>query len=66
MKNKYILTAMLLCMVLMAEAQENYFYFNWDVNIPLSSTEYIDNTSGGEERLATGCSLAETEDSLRV
>src|SRR6185436_872720 len=46
MKNKYILTAMLLCMVLMAEAQENYFYINWDGNIPLSSKEFIDNTSG--------------------
>jgi hypothetical protein len=29
-----------------AQAQENYFYINWDGNIPLSSKDYIDNASG--------------------
>ena len=46
MKTKYILTTIFVCAVLMAEAQENYFYFNWDGNIPLSSKEFIDNASG--------------------
>lgn len=32
--------------VLIAEAQENYFYFNLDANVPLSSKEYVDNISG--------------------
>lgn len=35
----------------MAEAQRNYFYINWDGNIPLSSTEYIDNISGRGAKL---------------
>ena len=30
----------------LAEAQENYFYISWNGNIPLSSTEFIDNASG--------------------
>lgn len=46
MKTKCILLPLFLCSVLMAEAQENYFYINWNANIPLSSTEFIDNTSG--------------------
>jgi hypothetical protein len=46
MKNRYILLLMFLCPILTAEAQENYFYINWNANIPLSSKEYIDNTSG--------------------
>src|SRR5690606_41143326 len=45
MKTKYILLLFLL-FPLFAEAQENYFYISWNGNIPLSSTEYIDNTSG--------------------
>jgi hypothetical protein len=45
MKTKYILTGILLLMAFFAEAQENYFYFNWNGNIPLSSKEFIDNTS---------------------
>lgn len=44
MKTKYILL-LLLCPIF-AKAQENYFYINWNGNIPLSSTEYIDNISG--------------------
>jgi hypothetical protein len=47
MKTKTILTAMVLALAAtIANAQENYFYFTWDGNIPLSSTEFIDNTSG--------------------
>lgn len=45
MKTKYILLLVLL-FPLFAEAQENYFYISWNGNIPLSSTEYIDNISG--------------------
>ncbi len=44
MKTRYILL-LLLC-PLFAAAQENYFYINWNGNVPLSSKEYIDNTSG--------------------
>ncbi|HEX6227484.1 MAG TPA: hypothetical protein VFZ52_23870 [Chryseolinea sp.] len=46
MKIKFVLTGLLLCIFFCAEAQINYFYFNWNGNIPLSSKEYIDNTSG--------------------
>jgi len=28
-----------------AHAQESYFYFNWDVNVPLTNKEWLDNTS---------------------
>lgn len=45
MKTKYILILVFLCTVVIAEAQENYFYINWNGNVPLSSKEYIDNTS---------------------
>jgi hypothetical protein len=45
MKSKFVFTGLLLCTALFAEAQENYFYFNWNGNIPLSSKEFIDNTS---------------------
>lgn len=45
MKTKYILMVVFLCSMVIAEAQENYFYINWNGNIPLSNKEYIDNTS---------------------
>ena len=35
-----------MCPFFAAEAQENYFYINWNGNIPLSSKEYIDDASG--------------------
>lgn len=45
MKTKYILSVLLLSLALIAEAQENYFYINWNANIPLSGKDVIDNTS---------------------
>jgi hypothetical protein len=45
MKAAYILILFFLGASGIAEAQENYFYINWNGNIPLSSTEFIDNTS---------------------
>jgi len=44
-RNRYILILTLLFSAFMAEAQENYFYLNVDVNTPLSNKQYIDNTS---------------------
>jgi hypothetical protein len=45
MKVTAILILVFLCASGIVEAQENYFYINWNGNIPLSSTDYIDNTS---------------------
>ena len=45
MKVTAILILVFLCASGIAEAQENYFYINWNGNIPLSSTDFIDNTS---------------------
>ncbi|WP_276369627.1 outer membrane beta-barrel protein [Chryseolinea sp. H1M3-3] len=46
MKTKYILSIAFMLLIVRAEAQENFFYINWNGNIPLSSKEYIDNASG--------------------
>jgi hypothetical protein len=46
MKTRDILIFLFLCPMFASQAQENYFYINWNGNIPLSSTEFIDNTSG--------------------
>ena len=44
MLNRILLLVLLLGGVT-AQAQESYFYFNWDVNKPLSNKEWLDNTS---------------------
>lgn len=46
MKTRNILILLFILPAFAAEAQENYFYVNWNANKPLSSTDYIDNTSG--------------------
>lgn len=46
MKTNYLLLIVFLCPIFGAEAQENYFYINWNGNLPLSSTDYIDDASG--------------------
>ena len=46
MKTRYIFIILLLFPMFLAQAQENYFYVSWNGNIPLSSTEFIDNASG--------------------
>jgi hypothetical protein len=46
METKYIVTLAFVLLMLTAEAQENYFYINWNGNLPLSSKEYIDTFSG--------------------
>ena len=51
MKTRYILTLVLLLPVFFAEAQDNYFYLNLDVNTPLSSKEYINTTSARGARI---------------
>jgi hypothetical protein len=42
---KGILFLVLLTSCIITQAQESYFFFNWDVNKPLSNKEWIDNTS---------------------
>src|SRR5688572_3220654 len=34
-----------LCVAGVAHAQDNYFYFNWDVNSPLANKDWISSTS---------------------
>jgi hypothetical protein len=51
MKTRSILLVFFLFTAFLAEAQENYFYVNWNGNIPLSSTEYIDNFSSRGARV---------------
>ena len=34
-----------LCVAGVAHAQDNYFYFNWDVNYPLANKDWISSTS---------------------
>ncbi len=45
MKTKTIFLILFLCSSLITLAQENYFYFTWDVNKPMSNTEWVDNAS---------------------
>ena len=42
---KGLITCILLLITVNVFAQENYFYFNWDVNKPLTNTEWIGETS---------------------
>ena len=51
MKTKHILLVIALVCPLLAAAQESYFYINWNGNIPLSSTDYISNTSARGAKL---------------
>lgn len=51
MKTRNIIILLFLFPILITEAQENYFYISWNGNIPLSSTEYIDNASGRGARI---------------
>lgn len=69
MKMKRLLVLLLVACSISAEAQESYFFFNWDVNKPLSNKEWIGNTStrgaklgfrkfvGAERRYAVGADL---------
>jgi hypothetical protein len=64
-RNWLVLVVLLVCFV-NAQAQESYFFINWDVNTPLTNKEWIDNTStrgakigfrkflGSESRYALG------------
>lgn len=47
---KLLFIALLSLPVLTLHAQENYFYFNWDINVPLSNKDWLDqtSTSGGK------------------
>ena len=45
MKIKYLIVLSFVGLSFAAVGQENYFYINWDVNVPLSNTEWISNTS---------------------
>lgn len=40
-----ILLIAFVCFSLQTQAQESYFFFNWDVNTPLSNKEWIEKTS---------------------
>jgi len=66
MKKLQILVLCLLAGTSVSMAQESYFYFNWDLNQPLSNTGWIDKTSsrgakvgfrkfiGDERRISAG------------
>lgn len=45
MKIKYLIGLFFVSLSFAAVGQENYFYINWDVNMPLSNTDWIGNTS---------------------
>jgi len=65
MRNKLLIISLILLSG-SAIAQESYFYFNWDVNVPLTNTSWISGTSsrgakfgfrkfiGQERRFAAG------------
>src|SRR5688572_15113281 len=42
---KKIVTLMLLVIALKTEAQENFFYINWDINQPLTNKAWLSSTS---------------------
>jgi len=44
MKKNWLVVVVLLCCV-KAQAQDSYFFINWDVNTPLTNKEWIGNTS---------------------
>ena len=59
MKIRYLIVLFFVGLSFAAAGQENYFYINWDVNVPLSNTEWISNTSarmfiGRERRFSAG------------
>ncbi len=43
-KNWLVLVVLLVCCIT-AQAQDSYFFINWDVNTPLTNKEWIGNTS---------------------
>jgi len=45
MKTSYIFLVLFLSSSTITLAQENYFYLNWDVNVPMTNTEWLGNTS---------------------
>ncbi|HYG17672.1 MAG TPA: outer membrane beta-barrel protein [Ohtaekwangia sp.] len=45
MMKKFTSIAILLLSGYALQAQENYFYLTWDINIPVSSTDWISGTS---------------------
>jgi Outer membrane protein beta-barrel domain len=42
---KKLLIIPIVLLAFSAQAQDNYFYFNWDINTPTSNTEWIGHTS---------------------
>jgi hypothetical protein len=51
MKTKNIFFLLFLSLSFGAVAQENYFYLNWNANIPVTNTEWIGNTSARGARV---------------
>jgi hypothetical protein len=43
--NRYLIILLFLAVPSLVNAQDNYFYINWDFNVPLANKEWIDATS---------------------